>query len=241
MEVPGCLLPYRLPAGGVAAHGMYGAAASGADRHDAGLRAGAWPEPVGVSSSMPPCCIGGAFRAATVSDDAPCANTRPASRPRSRRSPRSSLASSINSRVGRRRAGRPHRVPFSPSLLRRGCNSMVSIQRRWRSSARQFSGAARQPAEQRLQPPAADQTRVGAAPPRARRCRFTGPGSKATGYSSQERRGGCDFVGDKPQDLGRRRRHRRAGGAGRQSRLLRRPEPHRRSTFRWRCNRRRSI
>ena len=55
-----------------------------------------------------------------------------------------------------------------------------------------------------------------------------------------ERRG-RGFRRRQANDMGRRRRDRRAGGAGHQSRLLRRPEPLRRSTFRWRCNRRRST
>ena len=62
------------------------------------------------------------------------------------------------------------------------------------------------------------------------------------GYGNlDEERRGRRFRRRQPQDLGRRGRDRRAGGAGHQYRLLRRPEPLRRSTFRWRCNRRRST
>ena len=108
-------------------------------------------------------------------------------------------------------------------------------------SRQQFPGAARQPGDQRLRPrsrgpiPAgggASRSDGGAAlPDLGRGLRHFG---RQTGPQG-------DFVGDKRKTYGGVAGFGAARRAGRQYRLLRRSEPHRRSTCRWRCSRRRSI
>ena len=90
-------------------------------------------------------------------------------------------------------------------------------------SRQQFPGAAGQPVEQRLQSPAADQSR------RRRRLREHGsaalPDLVRRLRQLYEERRGRRFRRRYQKDLGWRGRDRRAGGAGHQYRLLGRPEP----------------
>ena len=90
-------------------------------------------------------------------------------------------------------------------------------------SRQQFPGTAGQPVEQRLQPPAADQSR------RRRRLREHGsaalPDLVRRLRELYEERRGRRFRRRYQKDLGRRGRDRRAGGAGHQYRLFGRPEP----------------
>ena len=92
---------------------------------------------------------------------------------------------------------RPCPAPTPSTVI----NSTVSSGAARDQSRQQFPGAAGQPVEQRLQPPAADQSRAAAAPPRARKRRVTGPGSKATGSHAQNGAIG-DFVGDSRKTWG---------------------------------------